>query len=460
VPLTKLVIDRAEPVLDEAALWGPHGDLVEAFRGRTESSDIGILSALLAFSGAFLGGAAHFKIGVDVHGPNDYFLNIGVSSAARKSTGVSTVHDAVFYDAFLATGATGLLLPRKLQGLASGEIMVKQWMPTEEDDGAGGKKLVYPERRALMIESEASMVWKRARREGSVLGDVFCKAWDQTDLATNAITSGSTFVPRDRHLLGFIGCSTLHVAVASAKASDSSDAKSGFGNRFLWLYLPDSGIDLPFGSDMPVSAVADYQARLHLFDGVLSKATVGFGPQAHFDPVATELWRTSYGSIKRDKGTAGFIESMCSRGESHVLRLALNYWLASGGDPTKVGVKALEAAIAVWQYAKESVEFIFGDSTGDKDTDNLVAELATRGGWATLDELRSDLNKNTLAGLIKQGVHAGVLREGTITTGKPGRPPRCVCIKEWLRDGLLANESNGVLRSKGTLLSAVTWLKT
>ena len=453
----KMIITRAEPVLDEAAFWGPHGDLVEAYRGRTESCDVGMLSCLLAYAGAWLAGRAHFKVGVDVHGPNDFFLNIGVSSAARKSTAVSLIDKGVFYDPFLSTGKTGFYLPRLLPDVASGEMLVKQWMPTQVDDGKGGKEDEYPERRALMVQNEASIVWKRARREGSILGDVFCKIWDQSNLSTSAITSGSTFVPHDRHLLGFIGCSTLHVAAAAAKASDGSDAKSGFGNRFIWVYLPDSGVDLPFGSDPPLGAISDYQGRLHLYDGTVSTSAIGFGPQAHFDPVAAELWRSSYGDLKRDKGAAGFIESMCSRGESHVLRLALNYWLASGGDPTKVGVKALEAAIAMWRYAKESVEYIFGDTTGDKDTDNLVAELAARGGWATMPELYADLNKNSIAGLIKQGVQAGVLLEGTAHTGKSGRPPRTVCIAEWLRDGLLYSESTGVLRAKGTPLSAVTW---
>lgn len=74
-----------------------------------------------------------------------------------------------------------------------------------------------------------------------------------------------------------------------------------------------------------------------------------------------------------------------------------------------------------------------------------------------MPELYADLNKNSIAGLIKQGVQAGVLLEGTAHTGKSGRPPRTVCIAEWLRDGLLYSESTGVLRAKGTPLSAVTW---
>jgi hypothetical protein len=457
--LPPLVHYGPEPVMDEAAFWGPHGDLVDALRGRTESADVGVLGALIAYSGAALAGSAHFQVGVDVHGPNTYVLNIGASSAARKSSGLSLVEHGVYFDpAHLGTPAA-LFLPRKVSGIASGERLIHVWTPAKEDDGSGGKIEVWPERRVIMVEQEASIVWKRARRDGAVLSDIFCKAWDQSDLATHSITSGSVSLPAERHLMAFIGCSTVHVAVAAAKAGDGADAKSGFANRFLWLYLPDSRIDLPFGADLPTAAVKRYQDQLGLFDGTLGRiGDTGFGPRAEFDKDARELWASVYGSIKRDKGTAGFIESMLSRGESHVLRLALNYWLVAGGDPAAVGVPALEAAIAVWNYAKASVEYIFGDSTGDKDADNLVAELAVRGGWATMEELRADLNKNSLAGLIKAGVVAGVMCEGQVKRMGPGRPMKAVCLRAWRDEKLLAPTSVGIGRGRGLPLEAVTWL--
>lgn len=458
-PEEKALLARDDaPTIDEAAFWGPHGELVEAFRGRTESSDVGVLAALLAFSGAALGGKAHFRIGVDVHGPNDYFLNVGVSSAARKSSALSLVEKGVFYDHSRMTGPGAMFLPRRASGYSSGEIMTKIWQPTLEDDGAGGKEEIWPERRVMMIEGEASIVWKKAAKDGSVLGDVFCKTWDQADLATHAVTSGSTAIPADRHLMAFLGCSTIHVAVKAVKAGDGTDAKSGFANRFVWIYLPDSGVDLPFGADMPTAAIRRYQDRLGLFDGSLGRlGPPGFGPEAKFAPDAADLWREVYGIVKRDKGSAGFIESMLSRAESHVLRIALNYWLVAGGDPSKVGIEALQAALAVWRYAKASVEFIFAGSTGDRAADDLVAELEIRGGWATLEELRADLNKNTLAGNIKKGMEAGVLMEGVVHTGKAGRPPRAVCIAEWQRAGRLATTSAGFGGRRGTPLEVVAW---
>jgi len=448
------------PVMAAEAFWGPHGDLIDALRGRTESAEVGVLGALLAFSGAALAGRAHFKVGVDVHGPNDYFLNIGVSSAARKSTALSLVEKGVFYDeARIAVmgPVASIYLPRKVSGIASGERLIKVWEPyiTEED---GVKVTIEPERRVLMIEQEASIVWKRADRESSVLADVFCKAWDQSDLATHSVTSGSTSLAADKHLMGFIGCSTLHVAVQAAKKSDGADAKSGFANRFVWLYLPDSGIDLPFGSALPEEAVRRYQEKLGLFDGSLASiGDSGFGVQAGWAPDAAEKWAAVYGAIKRNKGSAGFIESMLSRAESHVLRMALNYWLVSGGDPRKVGIQALDAALAVWEYAKKSTEYIFGSSTGNKEADNLIAELESRGGWATMDELKFDLNKNSIAGLIKTGISNGAITEGHLKIGRAGRPPKAYAVTEWLKNGKLASVSAGAGRGRGTPLEAIAW---
>lgn len=452
---SKKPLKPGPPEIHEGAFWGPHGDLVEALRGKTESADVGILGGLLAFSGACMAGKAHFKVGVDRHGPNDYFLNIGQSSAARKSTGANLVEHGVFYDEDRMTGVGGMFLPRKVSGIASGEKMIHIWDPIMSDD----KVEEWPERRVIMIEQEASVVWKRARRDGAVLSDVFCKTWDQSDLATHAVTSGSITLTADKHLMGFIGCSTMHVAVAAAKAGDGADAKSGFANRFVWLYLPDSFVDLPFGSDLPADAVRRYQDRLGLFDGSLAAiGSVGFGVRADWAPDAREKWASVYGDLKRNKGAAGFIEGMLSRAESHVLRMALNYWLAAGGDPTAVGMGALDAALAVWAYSKASVEFIFGGSTGDKDADNLVAELETRGGWATMEELRAEMNKNSLAGLVKMSVNSGVIVAGNITSGgRPGRPARAIALTEWHRDGRLAPVSSGIGRSRGTPLGAVRW---
>jgi hypothetical protein len=455
-PMSVAKVDHA-PTLGEDALWGPHGELIEALRGKTESSDAGLLGAMLAYSGACNAGKAHFMIGVDPHGPNVYVLNIGASSAARKSSALSLVRQ-IFYGREKEVAVS--FLPRQISGVASGERLIHVWTPDREtDDTTGVITDVWPERRVLLEETEASAVWKRARRDGAVLPDVFCRMWDQTVLANHAITSGSVSVPADRHLAGFIGCSTLHVAVEAVTAGDGSDAKSGFGNRFIWLYLPDSGVDLPFGAVLPKGAIRKYQDDLGLYDGTLGRiGETGFGKEVEFSKDAKELWAEVYGVIKRDKGSPGLIEGMCSRGESQVLRLALNYWLAAHGDlKSGVGIDALRAGMAVWRYAKASVEYIFGSTTGDRDVDNLRADLASRGGWASLEELRIDLNRNTLAAVVDKGEALGIMTQGRITTGRKGRPPRAVALTEWLRAGTLTKESYGGKNIRGVPLGDVNW---
>jgi hypothetical protein len=456
---------------------------VDALRGRTESADIGVLSSLIAFAGVALAGRAHFRIGVDTHGPNVYVLNIGASSAARKSSAVGLAEN-VFYKMDPATaegeptaGTLGSMwLPRRSVVPASGERVIHLWAPSKErvvgEDGepTGEEREHWPERRLIMVEPEASALWKRARKDGSQLSDVFCKMWDQVALANLALTSGDAEIPDDRHLVGFVGSSTLHVARSSVLAGDGIDAKSGFGNRFIWFYLPDSGIDLPFGSDLPWGAIRDYRKQLGLHDGTLADlagrgdGTGDWGVPTTFSPDAAELWASVYGEVKRDKGAPGLIEGLCSRGESQVLRLSLNYWLTAGGrlegTGGGVGIDALNAALAVWRYAKQSVEFIFANVGGDERVESLRADLDSRGGWAAVEELSNSWNRGTLSRIIELGTDMGLLVEGTLhIPGKRGRPPRVIGLRSRVEAGRLARESAGGdgTRGLGYQLSEVSW---
>lgn len=443
-----------EPTLAEAALWGPHGELVMALRGRTECADIGVLVSLIACCGATLGGRGHLRIGTDVHGPNVYCQLIGASSSARKSSALALAQHVYFEIDDDRPGATikpSLWLPRRLSGLASGERLIHVWAPIKEavkrDDGTE-EPPELPERRVLIIEQEASAFWKKARRDGSVLTDIVCRMWDQTQLSNLALTTGSVTVEKEHHLAGFLGASTLHVTRQTLSGGDGVDALSGFGNRFLWFFLPDSLIDLPFGAELPKAEIQRYRTALKLYDlSDVAGVTSGFGPEFTLTDDARELWSEVYGSLKRDKGV-GLVEGLISRAESQTLRLALNYALASGAHGV-VGVEPLNAALALWDYAKASVEHLFAGAAMDERVDALRAEILEQGGWLPYDDLKYEFPKGVLARLVEKGVQNGVLRTGICRMpGRSGKAPKIVG---------LASGSMKMTGSGGLLYEFIEW---
>jgi hypothetical protein len=86
---------------------------------------------------------------------------------------------------------------------------------------------------------------------------------------------------------------------------------------------------------------------------------------------AREIWGEIYGELS--EGQPGLSGAMLGRAEAHVMRFALLYALLD----LSVEVRAphLMAALALWEYAEQSVRHIFGDSMGDPLADDLLRLL-------------------------------------------------------------------------------------
>ena len=70
--------------------------------------------------------------------------------------------------------------------------------------------------------------------------------------------------------------------------------------------------------------------------------------------------------------------AITGRGEAQTIRLALLYAVLDGSD--KIKVVHLKAALALWKYCEDSARYIFGDSIGDRFTDELLIALRRSGG--------------------------------------------------------------------------------
>lgn len=71
------------------------------------------------------------------------------------------------------------------------------------------------------------------------------------------------------------------------------------------------------------------------------------------------------------------VGALLGRAEAQVMRLAALYALLDKSNVIKR--VHLEAALALWEYSEDSVEFIFGNVTGDTVADKILIALRQRG---------------------------------------------------------------------------------
>jgi hypothetical protein len=149
-----------------------------------------------------------------------------------------------------------------------------------------------------------------------------------------------------------------------------------------------------------------------------------------FAPEARDRWEEFYLADWHD--TPGHvIGALAGRGSAQTARLALTYALADGRDA--IGLEHLEAAIAVWDYSRATVEYLFGSDAPVTGMPKTVLDAARAAG-GTL----SWIDAHELLGKRKGAVEAAageLHRRGLVTierrTGPgPGRPKRCIVLVE------------------------------
>jgi hypothetical protein len=190
----------------------------------------------------------------------------------------------------------------------------------------------------------------------------------------------------------------------------TTEAGNGFGNRFLWLNVRRSK-SLPFGGGFHTVNFEPLLKKL--------KAAIEFGKDAGEITWAEKtrpLWEAVYSKLS--EGKPGLIGALTARAEAYVTRLACIYALLDSSIQIKP--EHLKAALALWEYAEDSVKFIFRDSPGVP----LVNELRELKGRRniTKTEIHSYLGRNYSAEEIDKALaylqEHGEATKGQIGTGK------------------------------------------
>lgn len=339
------------PIIDRAAFHGPIGRFAEACEPYTEADPVAILYQLLAWVGVIAGRNRYIVAGNDRHAPALFVVLVGASAKAGKGTSYAVVREAVNNLPFS-------LLPPEIRGLGSGEVLIDAIRdPTDDDDDdAPG------DQRALLVETEFARALRAIRREGSTLGQTLREGWDQSVLESRSRGAGR------------VRATGYHLGLAAHVTSEElqrnltdTEIFGGTANRILWPVVRRNRL-LPSGGNVPehlllnaATEIAENLAKLpNEIEMVRTEA-------------AEKRWCDLYFEMAADD-PPGLIGALTARAAPQMLRISLAFALADGC--THIDVDHIDAAWAVWQYSRKSVDYVFGDASGDKNADRLLAELS------------------------------------------------------------------------------------
>jgi hypothetical protein len=334
----------SHPELNEAALHGLAGELVNAILPHSESDPASLLLHFLTGYGNVIGRSAHCRVESTVHNSNLFFACVGQSSKSRKGTSWNRIRD------LFARVDPDWTRDRLQTGLSSGEGLIA----AVADNGEAST-----DRRLLVIQPELASTLKVMSREGNTLSPIIRETWDSGILRTMVKRDPLSVDDAHISIIGHITAEELR------RYLTATEAANGFANRFLWACSRRSKC-LPEGGSLHETELDDLAEHL--------KPAVAFGSTARLlqrDKDAKQLWARVYPELS--EGGTGMLGAVTSRAEAQVLRLSMLYALLDCSHAIRV--PHLAAAIAVWDYCHRSAELIFGDALGDPVADIVLTEL-------------------------------------------------------------------------------------
>ncbi len=362
--------------LENDAYHGLAGRLVRTIEPHSEADPVALLAQFLVAFGSAVGRQPYFLAEADRHGLNLDAVFVGETAKGRKGTSWGHVRSIV-------TAADPDWQGRIMAGLSSGEGLIWQVRdpiirrdPIKEkgrvvdyeeviaDEGVSDKRL-------LVFEGEFASVLRVCARDGNTLSAVIRNAWDTGDLRT--LTKNTPAKASGAHV-SIIGHITRDELL---RYLDDTEAANGFGNRFLWFCVRRSKA-LPEGGRLSDARLAPIICEV--------SAALSFAREMgemRRDPEARDVWCAVYEDLS--EGRPGLLGAMIARAEAQVMRLACIYALLDRSPVIRK--EHLLAALALWEYAEASAEYIFGARMGDPVADRIVDALSSAPNGLTRTEL-------------------------------------------------------------------------
>jgi hypothetical protein len=382
-----------------AAYMGLAGEIRDFSDPHTEADPVAVLTHFLLAFGSAVGFAPHVVIGATRHTPRNFAAIVGRSSKARKG-------DSAQIAGAIIGGADPVWADRIRGGLSSGEGVIAQVRDevtkadgTVVDEGVRDKRM-------FIIEPEFARVLTVMKRQGNTVSAVLRDAWDSGRIAT---MTKSPMVATGAHISVI-----AHITVEELRRElDDTSLANGFANRFLWIAARRSK-ELPMPEPLAGAALTrlcgEISKRINLarLRGAMT-----------LDAAARDLWHDMYADLSRERD--GLVGGILTRSEAHVIRLALIYALLDGAKET-ISPAHILAGAELLAYSERSVEFVFGDSTGDPIADAIIRGLS--GGPMTRTEIMNLFSRNESGARIDRALRhlheGGRARMNTEATA--GRP--------------------------------------
>ena len=364
------------PVLDEAALYGLPGRIVQTLSPHTEADPVALLVHALAEFSCMIDNGPHVKLDGEPNPLLFWPVVVGQTSKSRKGSAAKRI-GRLFQQAF-PTWMRG-----QLRGtLSSGEGLAFAVRDEQMKENAKGEWSVIDEgvqdKRLFLVQSEFGMVLKVMEREGNSLSGALRDAWDGESL--RPMTKSNRVVATRPHI-AVVGHVTEEELLRRLTGTEMAN---GFGNRFVWFMVKRSNV-LPFAQDPNQEELHDVAQRLREAGDYASNVQeIGLSSDA------SEAWRKVYALLSESR--PGLCGALLGRAEAHVRRLAGIYALLDCKDI--VDYAHLQAAIALWEYAEGSVEWLYGDRMGDPLADVILDGLRSASEGLTETQISSLVSRN------------------------------------------------------------------
>lgn len=403
------------PTLDPAALKGRTGRIVESVAPYTEAHPAAILVQYLARFGANVDDGPHLMVGNREHPARINPLIVGKTSDGAKGTS----HEVVV--ALFAAANQRLEGPsslarsplRVLSGLSSGEGLIELVRDGSGDNpDAKGFDEGIADKRLLVVEPEFAGVLAMMDRQGSILPRVVREAWDGDVLRTLSRHSPLTATGAHISLVGHVTPGELRIKLKEAQIV------GGTLNRFVPVASRRTKF-LPDGGNVPPEVIEECVPHIV---AAIEKARPRRCVQR--SEAADKLWTASYPKLRRARPD-GPVAQILARSAPQVLRLALTYTLADSQDV--IEEEHLAAALALWQYAEDTAEWMFGVHVDSVEIDGLVAFIAAGANQGrTRTQISSEHFKRNRDAAYIEATLTELLRDGRIRQetdrSRPGPP--------------------------------------
>jgi Protein of unknown function (DUF3987) len=375
----------AWPTIDEAAYYGLAGAIAHMIEPHTESASVAILLNAHVMFGNVIGRGPHYQVEGTEHHANLFVLQVGDTAKARKGTAADRMRQ------LFRLVDPDWSARRIHTGLSSGEGVIWEVRDAIKKSKDGCDEIIdagISDKRLMVIESEFAGLLRVMKREGNIVSRILRDAWDRGDLATLTKNSPARATGAHVSIAGHITASELLAYL------DRTEVANGFANRFLIASVRRSKL-LPFGGKLEDEAIVRMASKVEITVAAAKKIK-----RVSFTNDAAAGWEATYPAMSADQ--PGLLGALTARAEAQVIRLALLY--ALWDQTAEITIDHLKAAIAVWEYCKASVEYLFGDAFGDVVADTILPALRVSSVGLTRTDISNLFSRNVASHQIARAL--------------------------------------------------------